>query len=466
MKLHGASRQRACQHRAVIQPAKELGPALHIPAQAQHHAVGRADFDQGRAQIGQPRQPRRGVQLKHQEVCVPVDHQAGQTVVFAMNQAIAGGAMLDEGGAPGCRRRQFLAQPGPVDGRRRAVLQHPHPDRRRGVIQADGEEAPPLVEDHRQIAGPALALPVGDGLVEEPGMAGPQGALTRRRHPERQPTFGRRWDGGQRINGQHGVEPMGGSASRFGCGRSPARYAARVPAAVSWRVTVAADMSATAAEGRGELVVSGRRRRPIVEVGEGAAFEFLAQHPLHIAHRDGIFRRHQRVRLAGLLGAAGAPDAMRVRVGGVGHVIVDDVRNAQHVDAARRDVGGNHDAVFAGPEAVQRRLPLILREVALERRGVEAGLIQLLGQPLGAMLGAGEHEHRFGLGAAQQLGQQRRLEMLRHRIERVRDRLDRRAVAHLHRQRVAAARRRPASGYRRAWWPRRATSGGARAQPG
>ena len=44
-----------------------------------------------------------------------------------------------------------------------------------------------------------------------------------------------------------------------------------------------------------------------------------------------------------------------------------------HVDAARGDVGGHQDLVFAVAEAVERRLAAVLRQVALQRGGAVAG---------------------------------------------------------------------------------------------
>ena len=49
------------------------------------------------------------------------------------------------------------------------------------------------------------------------------------------------------------------------------------------------------------------------------------------------------------LRAAGAADAMDVVLVGHREVVIDDVRDAVHVDAARGDVGGHEDADLALP---------------------------------------------------------------------------------------------------------------------
>ena len=39
------------------------------------------------------------------------------------------------------------------------------------------------------------------------------------------------------------------------------------------------------------------------------------------------------------------------------HVVVDDVADGRNVDAARGDVGGDHDLILAGAEALERLGP-------------------------------------------------------------------------------------------------------------
>ena len=75
-----------------------------------------------------------------------------------------------------------------------------------------------------------------------------------------------------------------------------------------------------------------------------------------------------------------------------GQVKVDDVRDVGNVEATRGDVGGDEDGRVAGPERLERPLALLLRPVAVDRRGGEP----LLGEPVlelvRAALGLGEHQ--------------------------------------------------------------------------
>ena len=76
---------------------------------------------------------------------------------------------------------------------------------------------------------------------------------------------------------------------------------------------------------------------------------------------------------------------------------------------------------------LERALALALRAVAVQAGDLEAGLRDLLRQALGAVLGAGEDQHGIGIGLLEQLQQQGGFQMLRHRVERVRDRVRRAA---------------------------------------
>ena len=58
-----------------------------------------------------------------------------------------------------------------------SLLQQPDANRRIGIVQADGQEAPVIVEDDGKIARPALRAHGPDRVVENPGMALAKGAL-------------------------------------------------------------------------------------------------------------------------------------------------------------------------------------------------------------------------------------------------------------------------------------------------
>ncbi len=73
-----------------------------------------------------------------------------------------------------------------------------------------------------------------------------------------------------------------------------------------------------------------------------------------------------------------------------------DARDPVDVDAARGDVGGDEHVDLAARERVEGALTLTLRAVAVDRGGLHPALLELLGQRLGAVLGAAEHDRRAG----------------------------------------------------------------------
>ena len=200
---YGASGHRPGQHVTALQAIQKFGPLQEFPAQAQHDTRRRTNLSQRGAQFGQPGHPGQAVELDDQRGVVTIDHQAGQLVVFAMHQAITRCAAFRQSGAPGRGRGQLGAQPSAVDGLRRTVRQDSYTDGRSGIVEADRQEAPPVVEDHRQVTRPAwrkLTAHAGDRLIEEPRMAAAQRALAGGRHAKCQPPLSRGRDTDQWIS--------------------------------------------------------------------------------------------------------------------------------------------------------------------------------------------------------------------------------------------------------------------------
>ena len=73
-------------------------------------------------------------------------------------------------------------------------------------------------------------------------------------------------------------------------------------------------------------------------------------------------------------GARGAADAVDVALRNVRQVVVDDMGDAVDVDAAGGDVGGDQRPQLAVAEGGERALALVLRLVAVDRLGRDAGL--------------------------------------------------------------------------------------------
>ena len=89
-------------------------------------------------------------------------------------------------------------------------------------------------------------------------------------------------------------------------------------------------------------------------------------------------------------GARSAAHAMHKIFCQLRQVIVDDVGDVIHVNAARGDVGGDQHSRASLLEVAQRCVALGLAAVAVNHAGIKSIANQFLSQPLGAALGAGE----------------------------------------------------------------------------
>src|SRR5579862_5731840 len=108
-------------------------------------------------------------------------------------------------------------------------------------------------------------------------------------------------------------------------------------------------------------------------------FRRLADQAQHLVKIAAVGRRDQGDRVAALAGAAGPADAVHVVVGVVRNVVVEDMADIGDVQTARGDVRGHQQLQLALAESVERLHPLALFEVAVDRRGVVAVLLQRLG---------------------------------------------------------------------------------------
>ncbi len=134
-------------------------------------------------------------------------------------------------------------------------------------------------------------------------------------------------------------------------------------------------------------------------------------HPLHADSQRALQLKQVGVLVAGEEGggdaafsrASGASGAMdkALRIGG--HIVVDDVGDVLHVDAAGSHVGGHQDAVASALESGQRRRALRLRAVTMNHGGGKSLADQGLGQPLGSALGAREDQAAARLAGEQAL---------------------------------------------------------------
>ena len=78
----------------------------------------------------------------------------------------------------------------------------------------------------------------------------------------------------------------------------------------------------------GKLGITRRCRLFIIKVLQRAALQLFAEDALDTAHHGPVFAGNESEGIARLLGPAGTADPVSVRVGGIGHIIVDDVGDA------------------------------------------------------------------------------------------------------------------------------------------
>ncbi len=85
---------------------------------------------------------------------------------------------------------------------------------------------------------------------------------------------------------------------------------------------------------------------------------------------------------------------------------VDHVRQLVDVQAPSSDVGGNQNAHLVGLEVSQRFGARVLALVTVDRHSRQAMFVQILGQTVGTVLGAGEHQYLFPRAGGDQVRQQ------------------------------------------------------------
>ncbi len=105
-----------------------------------------------------------------------------------------------------------------------------------------------------------------------------------------------------------------------------------------------------------------------------------------------IVRCAERHRGAGRSRSAGAADAMDIGFRFGGKVVVDDVGDVFNIQPAGRDVGRDEHGRLSGLKLSQRAGPCALALIAVQRRGGDAGPLELFDHLVGTVLGAREHQ--------------------------------------------------------------------------
>ena len=132
-----------------------------------------------------------------------------------------------------------------------------------------------------------------------------------------------------------------------------------------------------------------------------------------------LVHAHQGYGFPGSAGAAGSTDTVHVVFRHAGQFVVDHMRQIDDIDAARGNVSRHQNLQVAGLEFLQRTGAGCLALVAVDRQRLDAVLHQLFRQSIGAMLGAGEHQHLKPVAVANQISEQFPLALAVHRIDRM-----------------------------------------------
>lgn len=114
--------------------------------------------------------PGRGVNLEDKGIVVAVEDEAGEAVVFAVDDSVAGGFGTEV--SFGDRFGEAFLPEGGVDGSWFAGVDDSDADGGVGIVETDGEEFVVAIEDDGEFAGFGGAVLVFDAVAEDPGMAG------------------------------------------------------------------------------------------------------------------------------------------------------------------------------------------------------------------------------------------------------------------------------------------------------
>src|SRR3954463_10217691 len=122
-------------------------------------------------------------------------------------------------------------------------------------------------------------------------------------------------------------------------------------------------MSASAADGALAPFARFRLEQRGVEIRKPIQFQtgnLLPHKPLDRMQGSQLFTIHQSKSVAHVLGAAGPPNPVHVILRMLRHIVINDVTHPGDVDAARGNIGRDHDFIFAALESFERLDPFSL----------------------------------------------------------------------------------------------------------
>ena len=120
---------------------------------------------------------------------------------------------------------------------------------------------------------------------------------------------------------------------------------------------------------------------------------WLANQVLNITQLFSLTRGTKRDGISLSARASRPSDAVNVSLRLIRKVVVDDMRDAIHIDAARRDVRGDEYAHFPRAQSLQRRSARALALIAVNRRRFDPGGQQLFHDFVCGVFHLCEHDH-------------------------------------------------------------------------
>ena len=138
-----------------------------------------------------------------------------------------------------------------------------------------------------------------------------------------------------------------------------------------------------------------RRAITSAVVGTCIGVDRLPRRALDLAPHVLLTGGHEEDGFASPSSPPGAPDAVDVGVGIVGHIVIDHPADALHIQATRGHVRRHDELHVAAPQTAHHGFPLCLTHIPMDRLGHIAPRLELLGEFGGPHLGTRENQHRL-----------------------------------------------------------------------
>ena len=132
------------------------------------------------------------------------------------------------------------------------------------------------------------------------------------------------------------------------------------------------------------------RRRTACSDRNGLAKELFDRAPLQM-----IFGGDETGRLACRMHTRCSADPMNIVLGTVGQIVIDDMADVCHVDAAGGDIRRDENAKRPALKPFECRTPLGESPVPMDHGNLMSDIPQDVSEPICAVLGARKHENRL-----------------------------------------------------------------------